>query len=121
MSEPSKKPVPQRAKLLAKLTQDQIKDEAAKKAMPNLLDVLLPIWKDGTMVRQPGRMSIVPDGGFWRVTIEAPTEGLQTTLNCDSLASILGEVEKLLADGTARWGLSWSRRKKNLPVIDDLI
>lgn len=119
--ENGKKPKAMKAKLFDKVKPDKMKDDAAKKEMPNLLDVLLPIWEGSTMLRQPGRLSISPDGGSWRVTVECPTEGLQTVLMTDSLPTLLIDVEKLLASGSARWGMSWQRRKKNLPTIDDLI
>lgn len=116
-----KKPIPQAAKSLSKVALTILKDEAAKKEMPVLLDVLLPIWQDGVMVRQPGRLSITPDGGHWRCTIECPTEGLQTTLLLDQLPSLLQALDAALASGKMPWGMSWQRRKKSLPVIDDLI
>jgi len=114
-------PKVQKAKLFEKHVIDKMVDEAARKSLGTLLDVLLPLYAGTTMTRQPGSMRIAPDGGTWRVTIECPTEGLQTQVNVDSLANLLVDVEKLLASGVVRWGLSWSKRKKNLPTIDDLI
>lgn len=122
MSEPNKKrPGPQAAKTLQKVSVDTLTDPEAKKTLPTLLDVLLPIYRDGTMTRQAGRMTISPDGSSWRVAIDCPTEGLQCVLMIDSLQTLLADCEKLLASGVVRWGQSWSRRKKSLPVIDDLI
>jgi len=113
-----KKAQPRAAKLLSKFRPDCPKDDTAKKACPNLLDVLLPIYEDGVMVRQPGRLSVSADGGSWRVSIEAPTEQLQTVLMIDSLATLQEEVERLLASGTVKWGMSWKKRKNSLPTID---
>jgi len=113
-----KKPVPRAAKLLAKFRPDVPKDDLAKKETPTLLDVMLPIFEDGIMVRQPGRMTILADGGSWRVSIEAPTEQLQAVLMVDSLATLQAELERMLASGGVKWGMSWAKRKKSLPTID---
>jgi len=122
MSETTKKkPAPRAAKTLQKVSVAILKDDLAKKALPTLLDVLLPIYEDGTMTRQPGRLSIVPDGGSWRLTIECPTEGLQATLMLDSLPTLFDESERLLAGGSVRWGESWKKRRKALPEIDAVI
>lgn len=118
---PGKKPKAVKAKIFEKVKPEKIADPEAKKMLPTLLDVMLPIWDGNTMLRQPARMSIQPDGATWRVTIECPTEGLQTVLCVDSLSALLVDVEKMLASGQAHWGMSWQRRKKNLPTIDDLI
>ena len=116
-----KKPGPQPAKLLAKVAFTSLKDDAAKKEIPSLLDVLLPIWQDSVMTRQPATMMITPDGGHWRCTITCPTEGLQATFLVDSLPALLKDVDAILASGKTAWGMSWQRRKKSLPVIDDLL
>jgi hypothetical protein len=117
----NKKPKPQPAKTLAKVAFVSLKDDAAKKQMPALLDVLLPIWQDNVMVRQPAILKITPDGGHWRCVIECPTEGLQAQFMCDSLSTLLGDLDALLSSGKTAWAMSWQRRKKSLPVIDDLI
>jgi len=125
MSEPTngqkKKPKAEAAKLLRAFKETTPADERAKKATPNLLDVLLPIFRDGVCTRQGGRLSVSADGGSWRVSLECPTEGLATIILVDSLATLQDELEAVLASGRARWGLSWDRKKKNLPRIDDLV
>lgn len=123
MSEPVKngKPKARPCKVLAKHVQQTIKDDLAKKSTPMLLDTLLAAWEGNVMVRQPARLSLVDDGGSWRVTIECPTEGQAATFMCDSLATLLGELETMLASGKTHWGLSWQRRKKNLPTVDEYI
>jgi len=118
---PKKRPGPETAKLLANVKMIVPKDDASKKAIPGLLDVMLPIWKDSIMTRQPAKMMISADGGSWRCTIECPTEGLQATFMLDSLATLLVEVDAILQSGKTSWGMSWQRRKKHLPTIDDLI
>lgn len=115
------KPKARPCKALSKISPETVKDDKAKKELPILLDVLLPMWEAGIMTRQPGRMSIRPDGGSWQVTLEAPTEGVQAVFMCDSLSTLLVEVEAVLASGRTHWGMSWQKRRKNLPTIDDVI
>jgi len=115
------KPRPRACKTLEKVSPEIVKDASAKKETPLLLDVLLPIWEGSVMLRQPGRLTIGPDGGSWRVTIECPTEGLQAVFMVDSLSTLLRDVETLLASGKTHWGLSWQKRKRHSPTIDDAI
>jgi len=119
--EPKKKPSPQRAKIFEKIRFEALKDPKAQKETPALLDVLLPIFRDGVLVRQPGRLAIQADGMAWRVRIECPTELLETVVACDSLLTLLQELEVALTSGKLHWGQSWSARKKNLPTIDAVV
>jgi hypothetical protein len=119
--EPKKKPKVQTAKILRDLKFANPADEEAKKAYPNLYEILCPVWREGAMVRQAGRMTLKPDGSAWRVSFECPTEGLQTSMVVEHLGTLWADVEKLLASGKCHWGLTWAKQKKNLPVVDDLI
>jgi len=117
-SNESQKPKARVAKSLQGVIVKLLKDDAAKKATPTLLDLLLPMYEGNSCVRQPGRLSIVAEGGAWRVSIECPTEGVQTSIMVNSLDSIQEELEAVLRDHKAHWGPSWKVRKKNLPTID---
>jgi hypothetical protein len=116
-----KKPKVESATLLAKVKFLNPADPEDKKALPNVADLLCPRWKDGTLVRQAGRLTIKPDGAAWRVSIECPTEGLQTSFLVDSLHNLFSDAEKFLSQGKAHWALTWTRQKKNVPTIEDLI
>jgi hypothetical protein len=117
-----KKPVkPVAAKVLESVT-FQLPDDAGGQVMyPNLFDLLTPRWEGSVMTRQAGRMSIKPDGSMWRVSIECPTEGLQTSFCVRMLDTLFAEAEKHVSSGTAHWGLTWAKQKKHLPVIDSPI
>lgn len=116
-----KKPGPEASKLLKNVAFATLKDDKGKKELPALLDILLPIWREGVMTRQPARLTIQPDGGHWRATIDCPTEGVMATFLLDNLPDLLKAVDDLLASGKAQWAMSWIKRKKHLPTIDDII
>lgn len=115
------KPKVQVAKILAGLRFSAPDDADGKKAFPNVFELLAPLWADGKLVRQAGRMSLKPDGGSWRVSIECPTECVQTTVIVKSLKTALEEAEGAIASGKAHFGPTWQSQKKNLPVVDDLV
>lgn len=112
------KPKAEKAKVLERVTFCLPDDESGLALFPNVYDLLTPRWKDGVITRQPGRLTLKPDGSSWRVSIECPTEGLQTTVVVKSLESALSEVEDLVTSNKAHWGLTWALQKKNLPTID---
>lgn len=115
------KPKPERAKCLERVTFTLPDDEGGKALFPLLFDLLTPRWKEGVVTRQPGRLSLKPDGSSWRISIECPTEGLQTSFIVNSLESAFMEAECLIESGKAHWGLTWQKQKKNLPVVDEVI
>jgi hypothetical protein len=115
------KPKPERARVLEHVTFALPDDETGKTLFPNLFDLLTPRWKDGAVTRQEGRLSLKPDGSSWRVSIECPTEGLQTSFVVHSLETLLCEAENHVSGKSCHWGLTWNLKKKNLPVLDSSI
>jgi hypothetical protein len=116
-----KKPRVDVAPILKDLKLSNPDDKEDLKQLKTLVSLLLPKYHEGKMTRQPGRISIVPDGGHYRVTIEAPTEGLQTVFYVDNLHNLVADAENLVSQGKAQWGLTWARRKKNMPTIESAI
>jgi hypothetical protein len=116
-----KKPKVEAAPLLKNLKMANPNDKDDAKTLPNLVGLLVSIWRDGTMTRQPGRMSIQPDGSAWRVTIDCPTEGVMASFCVDNLHNLMYDVEKFVTQTQCHWGLSWSRRKKTMPTIESAI
>lgn len=109
---------PQKAKVLEAITFVNVDDDGGRHLYPNIFDLLTPRWVDGQVVRQAGRLTLKPDGSSWRVSIECPTEGLQTTLVVRSLETMMPEVEDHVTSGKAHWGLTWALQRKNLPTIE---
>ncbi len=116
-----KKPKVVSAKLLTSVKFAVPADKDGIKAYPNLYDLLVPKWDGSVCTRQAGRLSVKPDGGAWRVSIECPTEGLQTSFVVDNLTNLLADAEKIVTQSQCHWALTWSRRKKNMPTIESLI
>ncbi len=96
-------------------------DPEGLKACPTLYDLLSPKWQDGKLVLEGGRFTIKADGPCFRVSIELPSEGLQTTFIVDSLLKVAEVSEKIVTQGQVHWGLTWSRQKKNLQAIETAI
>lgn len=119
--EAKKKPRVETAKILQNVKFINPTDKEGIKCYPTIYDLLCPRWKEGTLVRQAGRLTIKADGGAYRVSIECPTEGLQTSLIVDNLPNLFADAEKLLSQGQCHWALTWSKQKKNQPTIEDLI
>ena len=115
------KPKPESADLLANVVFSNPADEQGRVLYPTLFDLLAPRWKDGHQTRQPGRLSIRIDGGAYRVSIECPTEGLQTSMIVASLENLAEAVEIILMQADSHWALTYARAIKNRAVIDDAI
>ena len=120
MSE-NKKPQVEAAKLLKNIKMISPADKEDLKATPGLHELLVPIWRANVLVRQPGRMTIKPDGSAWRVSIECPTEMLQTSFVVDSLRNLMQDVEKIVTQSLCHWGPTWERQKKYKPSLESLI
>lgn len=96
-------------------------DNGGMALYPAIYELLTPRWDGQVMTRQAGTLSVKADAGGWRVTISCPTEGLQTSLVCKSLETLLHEVDFAVTEGKCHWGLTWARQKKNQPTIETLI
>jgi hypothetical protein len=121
MSEEKKRPQVETAKILSSVKFLAPDDDAGRKSLPNVYDILCPRWKKGVLVRQPGRLTLRVEGGAYLLVLEAPTERLQTSVIVHSLASALADLEKAISSSGCNWGPTWAARKKNLPTLDDLV
>lgn len=119
MSEPKKSPPKARAaKMLAKVQSTLIKDDDAKKAAPQLLELLIPVFEDGVMVRQPGKLTLRAELGSWLVQVDCPTEGVYLRCTVPDLLTCILEAEKAILNGRYHMGEQYSRTNKSKPVID---
>lgn len=117
MADP-KKPTVEFADILKGKEVSNVQDDAGKALYPVLVDLLTPRFKDGKMTRQGGRLSLKADSGVWRMSLECPTEGLQTTCIISTLETALAEMEDHVIDGASNWEMTWARRKKQLTPLD---
>lgn len=115
------KPKAESASIFKNIVHNVPDDDVGKMDFPLLWEILTPIWRANVMTRQPGRLSVNPDGSLWRVSIVCPTEKRQTAVYVTSLCTLFAEVEVMLKNGTPHWGLTWQEAKKNLPTLDDLV
>ena len=99
----------------------RLDDPEGVKAYPILYEALAPVFDGTTLVRQPGKMTVRVEGASWQVTLDFPTEVLQTRLYAPSLADLLAKVEEYLRSGTLVFTPGWKKSKKPLPTVDDPI
>ena len=121
MAEKKKKadatPLAQLANAMGKIPHD---DEAEKR-WPNLYACLMPVWEGGKCKRQSGRLSVRITGSWFVLTLSCPTEGLQCSISCPSLFSLMDLAETILANGQAQWEPDWESTKKARQVRIDTL
>jgi hypothetical protein len=98
-----------------------LEDPEALALYPNVCDVLLPKWKAGAQTRQRGKVTIVPLGAAYRVTVDCPTEVLETSVMLATLIDVLGQLEAFLASGKAVWTPGYQKHRKALPTVDAVV
>lgn len=81
----------------------------------------MPIYDGSALTRQPGKLTITPEGAHWRISVDCPTEVLTCRIAVPSLWECLEAVERVLVAGHVTWSPGWTRTKKKLPVLDELI
>jgi hypothetical protein len=101
-----------RAKALEGISLQAPDDSAAEKTYPLLTDLLLPRFDDDKCTRVGASLRLRSQGSCWLVTIECPTEGVQTAIGVLTLVDVLTVVECALAAGDCNWGENWATAKK---------
>lgn len=96
-------------------------DQHSLETLPALMEVLLPVYDGKTLIRQPGRLTIKPEGPRWIITVDCPTEVLQCRFTTNVLAFALRDINEGIADGHVLWLPGYSKSKKPLPTIDEII
>jgi len=117
----AKKPAVHVAKTLRDAVAAKLDDPAGSSALPVLSDCLLPVYDGLLWKRQGGKLSISVEGAHWKVNLQCPTEGLQTTFVCETLVGLLDALETFLASGQAVWTPGWKKSRGRLPTVDDVI
>lgn len=115
------KPRVERANCLERVVFSVPADEEGRTLFPTLFDLMCPRYHGMTCTRQGARFTIKVDGGAYRVSIECPTEGLQTSFFVESLDNFPLFCENYLTQGAPHWGLTWAQQKKNQPTIDEIV
>lgn len=115
------KPKAQIASFLKDAVNARLDDQDSLEALPALMECLLPVYDGKELVRQPGRMTIRPEGPCWLITLDCPTEVLQARFSAASLVNAFLDLNSAINDGHLVWLPGWSKTKKKLPTIDELI
>jgi hypothetical protein len=110
----SKKGVPDntRPAVFGKQTTLVPEDDAGEKALPNVLDCLLPRWKDGRCVRESGRIGVRVVGCYFVCTLTCPSEGLECSVSSLSIVGLIEALEKVAADPNTVWTPTFAAQKK---------
>lgn len=102
----------ERAAVLKNLQLLVPQDPEAASQYPLFTDLLLPRYEGDACTRQGGVVRIRANGTCWLVSIECPSEGVQTVLALSSLHDFCVQVEKALGSGTLNWSETWEVQKK---------
>lgn len=99
----------------------RLDDPDSKARWPHVYDVLVPRWEGITQTYSGGRLTIQVDGASWRLSVDIATALISTSLHVITLTEALDKLELALSEDQLFWGPSWSKRKKKLPTLDDVI
>jgi len=87
-------------------------DLAAVEKLPNLYACLMPVWRDGKQVRRAGSLRIKPLGCNWHLTLSCPSEGVECSVEVNTLFGAFDVLEAILANLEANWRPDWETQKK---------
>jgi len=96
----------------------RLHDEEAQMALPVLFECLMPQYEGTKLLRPAGKLSITPEGVYWRVQLDLPYERLTCRMYGPSLASCLSDLNAYLGSGKAVFGPMFEKNKKPLPRLD---
>lgn len=99
----------------------RLDDSIARKDYPTLYACLTAVYDGPTLIRQAGKLTVRPVGAHWEVSIECPGERLVARIVLLTLIGLLENVELALSSGSLQWSPGWSKDKKRLPSVDDLV
>lgn len=115
------KPKPFVPEFLRDAVNARMDDQEAMLALPQLLDALLPVYEGSALIRQAGKLTIKPEGAHWIVQVDCPTEVLVGRIVCSTLGECLSSLNAAIGNRTVVWSPGWSKSKKALPTVDELI
>lgn len=103
---------PERARVLKDLQVLVPQDDEAASQYPLLIDLLLPRYEGEQCTRQGATVRIKANGTCWMVSIECPSEGMQTALGLSTLHDFCAQVERQLGGSQLNWAETWQVQKK---------
>jgi hypothetical protein len=87
-------------------------DSGGLGTLPHLCNLIWPRWRNGKCTRVAGRITIKCIGGYYVVTINCPTEAVQTTQIFESLEGLLAELEQRVQSSTCIWLPDYESQKR---------
>lgn len=102
----------ERARVLKDVLSMVPQDPEALSNYPLLTDLMLPRYEADVCTRVGAVLKVRAQGTCWLVTIECPSEGVQTALGCSTLHDLCGWLEKVLGQGLCNWSETWEVQKR---------
>jgi hypothetical protein len=87
-------------------------DEQGLRALPHLCNLLWPRWRNGKCTRVPGRLTIKCIGGYYVVSVNCPTEAVQSTHLFETLEGLLAALELRVQESSCIWLPDYESQKR---------
>jgi len=96
-------------------------DPQGEKCYPTLFQLLTPRFVDGKCTRLAGSLSIRPHGSIWVVTVNCPTEEVVTKCHFATLAGLLDQLERHVANPLTIWLPDYASGKRARQEVKRLL
>lgn len=87
-------------------------DSECRARYPLFTDLMLPRYVQDECTRQGATLRVKAHGTCWMLTIECPSEGIQTAMGLLTLNDLVGQVEVALAQAELNWSETWEVQKR---------
>ena len=86
---------------------------------PTLMQLLQPRYDDERqLTREPGSIRVSIDGSLYRISLECPTEGVQTMFATDTISEMLLQLEEHCNSSKSVWTPTWNAKKRARRGLD---
>ena len=97
-------------------------DDEATSRWPKVVSLMLPRYDAfSRLTREPGSITIRPDGGMWRIVMSCPTEGVQCIYGSTSLTLVLDDFEAHIGSENCNWTENYESLKKAKQRLKDML
>lgn len=93
-------------------------DEAFAVQFPILHQLMMPVYEEKKLLREPGIIGVRVDGSLFRMTVICPTEGVQTVMETSSILNILEQLERHAAAPGTTWTPTFDSKKRSRRGLD---
>lgn len=99
----------------------ELHDAEFRQQYPRLALLLLPMFREGKLIRQEANLRVKAIGSLWGLSVDLPSEKLVGTYSVESLVALVDQLEEITSTNRWNWQQSWAEKKKSLTRLDDLI